>query len=75
MSNNKRKALSKYRRNKIMEKYDFKCAKCGGEYPETPLIFHHVIPIIKGGSNEINNIIPLCRSCHHKEHNEGWKSR
>lgn len=29
---------------------------------------HHVIPLLQGGRNKRNNIVPLCNSCHCKVH-------
>ena len=31
---------------------------------------HHVTPIIKGGRNKKNNLVPLCDGCHLKIHPE-----
>ena len=39
--------------------YDGKCACCGAE--EQTL--DHIVPVLLGGSNDIENIQPLCRSC------------
>lgn len=36
------------------------CAKCGDE---TVLTRDHVIPLTKGGSDDIENIQPLCLPC------------
>jgi 5-methylcytosine-specific restriction endonuclease McrA len=30
--------------------------------------YHHVVPYSWGGKTEIDNIIPLCRKCHIKQH-------
>lgn len=40
--------------------YGNKCLACGGQ---DPLTVDHVIPISKGGSNDISNIQPLCKRC------------
>lgn len=44
-----------------------KCQKCG---ITIGLQAHHVVPLSRGGSNKINNLKLLCRTCHLKEHNK-----
>lgn len=41
-----------------------RCACCG---KESKLTVDHVIPLIKGGTNSIDNIQPLCQSCNSKK--------
>jgi len=47
----------------LKESYGNKCLKCGTPELERPLTQDHVIPLSKGGSNDISNIQPLCRKC------------
>ena len=40
--------------------YECRCIYCGNELPLVP---DHMIPLSRGGSNSIENIIPACNSC------------
>lgn len=46
--------------NALCDLYDNRCLACG---KEKPLVFDHVIPVVKGGTSDISNAQPLCRSC------------
>lgn len=45
----------------LVEQYNHQCLRCGSRCCK--LTRDHVIPIIKGGSNAIDNIQPLCGHC------------
>lgn len=45
-------------------KFRHKCAIC---FQYKPLTKDHVIPLSKGGSDNIENIQPLCRNCNSKK--------
>ncbi|MDD4019208.1 MAG: HNH endonuclease signature motif containing protein [Kiritimatiellae bacterium] len=41
------------------------CVRCQQEGRLTPAReVHHIIPLRDGGTNDINNLMALCRSCH-----------
>lgn len=45
----------------------WKCQLCGKNlYPDTVSI-DHIVPVSKGGTNDIENLQPLCLSCNHKK--------
>lgn len=49
------------------DKADNCCMACERE---TALHRAHIIPLVSGGSNELNNFHLLCPTCHHES--EGW---
>ena len=47
------------------ENYNNVCVYCGEKKPLGP---DHVMPLAKGGNNDIENILPSCKSCNSKKH-------
>jgi len=49
----------------LCERYDNRCLRCREQKPLSP---DHVVPISRGGTNDIANIQPLCAACN------SWKA-
>jgi 5-methylcytosine-specific restriction endonuclease McrA len=60
----------------LCERYGNRCLACGDT--GAPLQADHVVPLTRGGSNDIGNIQPLCGACNRKkfvsviDYRTGW---
>lgn len=54
----------------MKKEYNYTCPYCNRREPDIRLHADHIVPISKGGDNNINNIQPLCQSCNSKKSNK-----
>ena len=63
----------------IMRDYNYKCVYCGRG---GRLTMDHIVPLIKGGAHDVDNIVPACMDCNRKKNskdlivflNERWSN-
>jgi len=52
----------------LKKQYGYTCPCCNKSEPDIKLTLDHIIPLSKGGTNNIENIQPLCMDCNLRKH-------
>lgn len=58
-----RKPISKKLRFEVFKRDSFRCQYCGRSAPDVILEVDHIVPVAKGGKNDVMNLITSCRDC------------
>ena len=59
----------------LKKKYNYTCLRCGKKEPEIKLTLDHVVPLIVGGKNIIENAQPLCKPCNSSKYTKSTDYR
>ena len=73
-----RKPISKETRQLVYNKCNGHCAYCGCKLEYKDMQVDHVFAVGRGGSNDIDNLLPACRQCNYDRHKktiEGFRKR
>ncbi|MEG4043758.1 HNH endonuclease [Microcoleus sp. Pol17_C1] len=54
-------------RKYVFTRNKYQCQSCGKTKLETQLTIDHIIPLARGGSNDISNLQTLCGTCNQKK--------
>ena len=60
----KRKHFTPLVSKQIAARQQFRCAICNRLFDDQLWDLDHIVPLFRGGSNELSNIRALCRACH-----------
>lgn len=63
----KRKPIKPALRLAVYERDNFTCQYCGLHADEGELQIDHIIPVSRGGTNNINNLVTSCSACNKKK--------
>jgi hypothetical protein len=59
----RKRTVSAKRRFEVLRRDGFKCTYCGARASASELHVDHVIPVVDGGSDELNNLVSACIDC------------
>lgn len=59
-----RRIFSEFEKQSIASSHDYKCNTCNTDLVEREFDIDHKIPLNKGGKNSVENLQPLCKTCH-----------
>lgn len=62
-----RKRLTQNKKDEIFLRDEFLCQYCGTQFEKSLLVVDHIIPIVKGGNNDDENLVTSCVSCNSKK--------
>lgn len=65
-----RRRFSKAERAKILERSGGKCLCCGKQLKPEDFTVDHVVPLSRGGTNDIENLVALCFNCNSFKSND-----
>ena len=63
-----RKQLPKGIKDQCRANYGYRCAVCGCELKPHEHHIDHIVPLADGGSDNVENLQPLCLRCHGEKH-------
>lgn len=61
--------FTRAQRAEILAKSSSRCAKCGEPLTTSTMTVEHIIPLSKGGTNDISNLVALCYDCNQSKSN------
>ena len=59
-------------RHEVFKRNEYKCVECGKGKKETTLHVDHIIPVTRGGSDELDNLQTLCEACNLAKSDKIW---
>lgn len=57
------RSISVKKRFDVFKRDNFTCQYCSRKPPKVPLECDHIVPVCKGGKNDIDNLITACFDC------------
>jgi 5-methylcytosine-specific restriction endonuclease McrA len=54
-------------RKYVFQRNNYQCQSCGKNQKQVKLTIDHIIPLAKGGTNDLSNLQTLCLECNQRK--------
>ena len=71
-NNSKRNEINDTIRLKVLKRDGYRCVYCGAHGKDCELQVDHRVPLSKGGSNHVSNLLASCRKCNQSKGDAEW---
>jgi len=69
-----RTPITRQLRHEVFKRDDYKCLECGASNKKRTLHIDHIVPVSRGGTDELENLQTLCEQCNLSKANRAWVS-
>lgn len=67
-----RQPIPRQLRHQVFQRDGYRCKECGATNKQTRLHVDHIVPVAKGGTNDISNLQTLCEECNMAKYTDEW---
>ena len=67
-----RQPIPRKLRHQVFQRDNYRCRECGATNKQTRLHVDHIVPVAKGGTNDLSNLQTLCEACNRAKYTDEW---
>ena len=67
-----RQPIPRKLRHEVFQRDGYRCRECGATNKQTRLHVDHIVPVARGGTNELSNLQTLCEECNRAKYTDEW---
>ena len=67
-----RQSIPRKLRHQVFQRDNYRCRECGATNKQTRLHVDHIVPVAKGGTNDLSNLQTLCEACNRAKYTDEW---
>lgn len=67
-----RQSIPRKLRHQVFQRDGYRCRECGATNKQTRLHVDHIVPVARGGTNDLSNLQTLCEECNKAKYTDEW---